>query len=83
MDPVAVDHVGLGRDRTYQYSCACHHQSLRYGFRKFEWVRGKNVMAYDVRADPMGFGFCSPASDEDTGGEKDRAGYQRRCNLRK
>ena len=81
MDPVAVNHVGLGYDGTYYYSCACNYQSLRCDFRKFEWLRGENAMTYDVRADPMRFGICGPARDEDTSGEKDGAGYQRRCNL--
>lgn len=39
-------------------------------------------MTYDVRADPMGFGICCPARDEDPSGEKDGAGYQRRCDLK-
>ena len=39
-------------------------------------------MTYDVRTDPMGFGFCSPACDEEAGRKKDGAGYQGRCNLK-
>jgi len=40
----------------------------------------KTAMTYDVWTDPMDFGVCGPACDEDAGWEKDGARCQNRYN---